>query len=503
MNNNLYNGPQAPYIPQPVTKVKEKPEYSKAEVVLSVFAFIAAFCVVRYILFNAMGFITTGVFIVIITAAIIYMKKRGCEFSAFNKVLAAVLYIFSFVFSITANNFIKDLDALFIFGAGAYLAYSAAAGNKDIERYLPFAVCKAIFEYPFSHFGKQAAITQDSLSKSKAGSNAKYIIIGLLITVPLTAIVASLLMSADDGLAEMLSDIFEGIFSDEIWNIILQLCLAVPCSMYLFGMLYSNTHRGRIQPLDEQGCVRKLFSIRFVSNLIMYTAVTPICILYVLFFFSQASYFLSAFSSELPDGFTYADYARQGFFELFAVAVINLIVLCSISLFSKKAGREKPFALKLYSVVLSIFTLILIATAMSKMVMYINNYGLTELRVYTSWFMILLAFIFVLVIIKQFRFDMKFTRHLAVIFTLLFAVLCFSRPEALIAKYNIEMYRAGHLDELDTDAILRMSDDGLLAAYNAEAVTKEEVNRHKKRLCQRKSYGKYNLSAVILDSKTE
>lgn len=503
MNNNIYNGPQAPYIPQPVTKVKEKPEYSKAEVVLSVFAFIAAFCAVRYILFNAMGFITTGVFIVIITAAIIYMKKKGCEFSAFNKVLAAVLYVFSFVFSITANNFIKDLDALFIFGAAAYLIYSAAAGNKDIERYLPFAVCKAIFEYPFSHFGKQAAITQDSLSKSKAGSNVKYIIIGLLLTVPLTAIVASLLMSADDGLAEMLSDIFERIFSEEIWNIILQLCLAIPCSMYLFGMFYSNTHRGGIQPLDEQGCIRKLFSIRFVSNLIMYTAVTPICILYVLFFFSQASYFLSAFSSELPDGFTYADYARQGFFELFAVAVINLIVLCAVSLFSKKSGREKPFALKLYSVVLSIFTLILIATAMSKMVMYIDNYGLTELRVYTSWFMILLAFIFVLIIIKQFRFDMKFTKHLAVIFTLLFAVLCFSRPEALIAKYNIEMYRAGHLDELDTDAILKMSDDGLLAAYNEEAVTKEEVNKHKKRLYQRKTYGRYNLSAVILDSKTE
>ena len=95
MNNNIYNGPQAPYIPQPVTKVKEKPEYSKAEVVLSVFAFIAAFCAVRYILFNAMGFITTGVFIAIITAAIIYMKKKGCEFSAFNKVLAAVLYVFS------------------------------------------------------------------------------------------------------------------------------------------------------------------------------------------------------------------------------------------------------------------------------------------------------------------------------------------------------------------------------------------------------------------------
>lgn len=503
MNNNIYNGTQAHYIPQPVAKVKEKPEYSKAEVVLSVFAIIAAFAFVRYVLYYVMGFFTTGVFIAIITAAIVYMKKKGCKFSAFNKINAAVLYIFSFVFSITANNFIKDLNAIFLFGAGAYLVYSASAGNKDIERYLPFAVCKAIFEYPFSHFGKQAAITQDRLSKSKAGSNVKYIIIGLLITIPVTAVVASLLMSADDGLEEMLTDMFYRIFSDEIWEVILQLCLAVPCSMYLFGMLYANTHRDKIRPLEEQNCIKTLFSMRFISNLVMYTAVTPLCILYVMFFFSQASYFLSAFSGELPNGFTYADYARKGFFELFAVAVINLLVLCFISLFSKKAGKEKPFALKLYSVVLSIFTLILIATAMSKMVMYIDNYGLTELRVYTSWFMVLLALIFVLVIIKQFRYDMKFTKHLAVIFTLLFAVLCFSRPEALIAKYNIEMYRSGHLEELDTDAILRMSDDGLLAAFNEDAITVEEVNRNKKRIYEPYCYRKYNLSAMILDSKTE
>ena len=115
-----------------------------------------------------------------------------------------------------------------------------------------------------------------------------------------------------------------------------------------------------------------------------------------MFFISQAGYFLSAFTNSLPEGFTYADYARRGFFELFAIALINLGVTCFMSLFSKKAGREKPFALKFYSVMISVFTLILIATAMSKMIMYINRYGLTALRFYTSWFMVLLAMIFVL-----------------------------------------------------------------------------------------------------------
>ena len=504
MNNNIYNGAQAPYVPQPVApKAKEKPVYSKAEVVLSVFVFIAAFCVVRYIMFHAMGFITTVVCIAIITAAIIYLRKKECSFSRFNKVLTAVLYVFTIVFSITANNFIKTLDSLFIFGAGAYLIYSVGADNKTVDRFLPFAICKAIFEYPFSNFEKQATISSDSLSNSKAGSNAKYIIIGLLLTVPLTAVVAALLMSADDGVERMLSSIFDRIFRQEFWNIILQLCLAVPCSLYLFGMFYTNTHLNGLKTLDENRCKQSLYNMRFVSNLIVYTAVTPICILYILFFISQANYFLSAFAGNLPDGYTYADYARKGFFELFAVALINLGVLCFMSLFSKKAGREKPRALRFYSIMLSVFTIILIATAMSKMIMYIDNYGLTELRLYTSWFMVLLAITFVMVIIKQFKFDMQFAKHFSIMFTIMFAILCFSRPEALIARYNIEMYNSGYLDELDMNTILKMSDDGLLVAIKEGEVTDEEVNEHKYKLYQRDSFGKYNIPALLVDLETE
>ena len=78
MENNMLKGfdENTSFISQPVEK--EKPEYSKAETLLSVFVLIASFCFVRYVLFHAMGFITTAVFIAIISAAIIYMKKKEC-----------------------------------------------------------------------------------------------------------------------------------------------------------------------------------------------------------------------------------------------------------------------------------------------------------------------------------------------------------------------------------------------------------------------------------------
>lgn len=503
MNENMCNNAAQGCLPcvQQISAANRRREYTKADTALSVFIMIASFCIIRYVMFKVMGFITTGVFIALITAALIYMKKRNCTFTKFNKLHAGVLYVFSLVFSITANDYIKELDIAFILGAGAYLIYSVAAGNKDIDRYLPFAVCKALFEYPFSYFGEQMHVTKAQLDKTKAGSNVKYVLIGLLLTLPLTGIVAALLMSADDGLARMFSDIFDVIFSEEIVKVFLQILLAIPLSMYLFGMLFSNTHRNLIDPLDEQKCVQSIFSKRCISNLVMYTAITPICVLYVMFFISQGSYFLSAFTNSLPEGFTYADYARQGFFELCAVAVINLIVLIIISLFSKKAGAEKPFALKLYSVVLGVFTIILIATAMSKMVMYIMHFGLTELRLYTSWFMLLLAFIFVLIIIKQFRFNIKFARHVLIGFTFMFAVLCFSRPEAIIAKYNIEMYNSGYLDELDIDSIIRMSADGLLVAYNEEVLTDDKIKEIIDLRLEIDSFKRFNITSVILESK--
>ncbi len=475
----------------------EKPEYTRADVVISVFAMIAAFCFVRYVLFHVMGFVTTGLFIAIISAAIIYLKKKECEFSRFNKLLAAVLYIFSGVFSITANDLIKGLDTVFLIGAGAYFVYSVGASNRNIDRFLPFAMCKAVFQFPLSHLGTQGKIASDVLSNSKKASNARYILIGLLITVPLTAVVAALLMSADDGLERMLNGIFNNI-GNGFWDIILQLILALPCSMYLFGLFYSNAHRNALNALDEQSCTQKMYNMRFLSNLIVYTAVTPICVLYVLFFISQAGYFLSAFTNSLPEGFTYANYARRGFFELFAVALINLGVTCFMSLFSKKSGREKPFALKFYNIMISVFTLILIATAMSKMIMYINRYGLTALRFYTSWFMVLLAVIFVFIIIKQFRFEMKISRDISLAFVLMFGLLCFSRPEAVIAKYNIEMYKSGCLEELDTKTLLKMSDDAVLTAYNEDVVTEEEILRYRS---ERDDLRNYNLSSVILSEK--
>ena len=259
--------------------------------------------------------------------------------------------------------------------------------------------------------------------------------------------------------------------------------------------------RNNIRELNSEECIESMKSFRLISNIVLYTAVTPIILLYIVFFFSQASYFLSAFSGTLPEAFSYAEYARKGFFELCTIAVINLAVIIFMNVTAKKSGEERTAALKIYTSVLSVSTLILIATAMSKMIMYIDTYGLTELRVYTTWFMVLCAYIFVLILIKQFKRSFRLAKAVSIGFTVLFAVLCFSRPEALIAKYNIEMYNAGYLKELDISAIENMSDDALLAAVD-EGVLDVQKAQEISSVCHGEdTINQLNLSSLILKNK--
>ena len=108
------------------------------------------------------------------------------------------------------------------------------------------------------------------------------------------------------------------------------------------------------------------------------------------------------------------------------------------------------------------------------MVMYISEYGLTRLRFYTMWFMALCALIFVLIIVKQFKFDLNFAAWSSGVFTVMFAVLCFCSPDYVIAKYNVEMYNAGNIEELDRSQICSMSNDAVLYALE-EGVIDEQM----------------------------
>ena len=442
------------------TKTTEKPVYSFKE---SIFALVFSFS--GYAFFKTM-FTTGGIggvlfLMILCTASMVFAVTSKAKQSRYSYIYFAMAVIFFINTGISGNLMVQFLDTLF--GSIMYAMWAFTVNNpaySGADDNLLYCLFSSVFGQTFGNMGKCPSAVISLTRKSGAGQNIRNVIIGLFIAAPVTLVVISLLSSADDNFSELMGNIFDGIMDNFMGDMVLFI-FALPLSFLIFGAVYAAVKSKAENRLDVERCSNVTAAMRLAPAAVMYSSVIPLCVVYVIFFFSQLAYFTSAFGGVLPEEFSAAEYARQGFFELCAVSVINLAVIAAINLLCR-FEEKRPAALKFFTAILSVFTLILIATAFSKMAMYISRFGLTQLRVYTSWFMILLAVLFILVIVRQFR-KINLARIGSVIFTVMLAFLSFSQSDALIAKYNLEAYRSGQLDKSVID-IHDLSSDAVFVA---------------------------------------
>ncbi|MBQ5972616.1 MAG: DUF4173 domain-containing protein, partial [Oscillospiraceae bacterium] len=160
----------------------------------------------------------------------------------------------------------------------------------------------------------------------------------------------------------------------------------------------------------------------------------------------------------------------EGFFELCAVAVINALMILIATLFVRRRRPGAPLV-RTYVSVYSVFTLILIATALSKMLLYIDVFGLTRLRVLTSVFMLALALCFLAVLVKQFVRRLPLVGVVAAVAVIALAGVSLCDLDGAVSDYNVGAYLAGRIADPDVDllqetgegavpALLRLSTDG-------------------------------------------
>lgn len=445
--------PQAPAIPTPLKPAYEVKPHDR------IFAWASlplGFLFVRYALVHTNGYLTTAVFLLLHLLSLLYIRRCGCRPQGSHRLLGAVLAAFTLVFSLTASSLLHALCFVFLL-AGELWRIHAVCGNVPfVTRFFPFDLLEVLTQ-PLQRMGAAKASLEESVKQSKSVSTVKTVILAVLITVPLTVIVGALLAKADPGMETLFRNL-GNLLSDNVIALILQAAAGIPAGFYLFGGWYGAGERRRAGFKSDAAYTESFARFRVIPSLAVYAGVTPVCVLYLLYVRSQAVYFFSAFAGRLPGDMIYSDYARRGFFELCAVAVINMIVLLVMSGCAKYAGR-RPKMMTVYVTAICLFTLFIISTAVAKMALYIEAYGLTRQRLYTTWFMLLLAIAFICIIVRQFaeRFPTAGVITGAVI--VMFGVLCFSRPDALIAEYNISRYEQHTLSELDVSMLTKLSDD--------------------------------------------
>lgn len=458
----MYGPPNNPAFPgfTPYISPRATRTYNKTDAVAAVLVFLIGLLVMRHMIWYPNGLFSTLTVLAGLGIAIWYLVRKQLKFRFENYINIGAILLFSLIFSFTSDGFIKFFTFIVTSGSLAYLIFSVGSGRRFSEFF--FRDQSNALMHPFYAFGDNfSALSKNSDKKGKS-KNVLYIILGLLVALPLFIIVLVTLASADQAMAKLVDNIFKNI-SKDIFIIIVQVILGIPIAMYFFGMLYTNGSKLRESDNSDETYTKKSAAGRVLPSAAIYGAILPIIMLYALFFFSQLPYYLSGFSGELPNGFTYVTYAVRGFEQLVFLTVFNLIIITLIQRFARGSAEKKSLSIKILSILLSLSTLVLVASAFSKLIMYIQEYGLTRQRVLSAWLIAVIGIVFVLIIIKQIFGRMPLIRSIVVVSVLMFAVLAFSRIDYQIARFNIEMYKTGKHQELDAEYLVSsLGDESLL-----------------------------------------
>lgn len=415
----------------------EKSKIPLSEAVISWIVFALGFVFTHFAVRYAGG-IWGGIFWFLYgIVGAVYVKTKKLKVSKGQLILFIIAEVFSLSPFFCASQFINFLSASFVFLLYLYLMITLS-GAEPFGKHFVVNLLQSVFVRPFLGFTKELVCMTSIFKGKKRAKNILFVLLGLVCAVPLTVAVAFLLMSSDDIFENLMLDFGKNLPRIS-FTIIPEIFFAIPISMYLFGAFSSTEKPSPAERMGEP-------DYRGLPPVVGYVAVSPICAFYLFYIGIQIS---RIFGETLSSDSSYSDFARRGFFELCIITVINLFVIMIIQTFTKRlADDKKPAALRVYTVLLGVCTLGIIATALVKMFMYINRLGMTLLRVYTSWFMILLALIFVIVIAMQFK-DLRFWKAIFAVFAVMFGILCFGDVDGQIARYNITAYQSGALEKVD------------------------------------------------------
>ncbi|WP_432754052.1 DUF4153 domain-containing protein [Streptomyces sp. JL2001] len=146
-------------------------------------------------------------------------------------------------------------------------------------------------------------------------------------------------------------------------------------------------------------------------------------------------------------GLTYSEYARQGFWQLLMATLLTLVVIGLALRWAPRADARDRTLVRAVLGTLCVLTLVVVASALRRMDLYVDAYGLTRLRVSVAAMEIWLGLVILLIMAAGVFGARLLPRALAA--SAAVAVLAFGlvSPDAIVAERNVERYdRLGKID---------------------------------------------------------
>lgn len=379
-------------------------------------------------------------------ASVAYLLVKGCRLNFYSGILLSLSLLLIAGFSRSDDGFVKFVCFCFLL-LSVNLGLCLLAGKT---RWAPTGV-RSLLDAPHTLFGmgfgslleSMRGISQTLRNTSAAGKKGGALLLGLGLSVPILSLLVFLLSRADaafEGLVNLLPEWdMQELLSTVIWGSGLSL------------VLYTRSTALFHKPKDfPQAKTRK-----GLSSLTVNTVLGAVALVYVVYLFCQLAYFSGGFSGILPEGYTNAEYARRGFFEMAWLCSINLCLIILGAGFASR-GQTLRVSTKLLCLFISLVTLFLTITASAKMLLYIGAYGLTRLRLLTEVITVFVGITTAIVTIWLFLPRLPYMKIVLVLALIVGSGVLWADADTAVAHYNVRAYQSGQLQSVDVSYLSRL-----------------------------------------------
>jgi hypothetical protein len=358
--------------------------------------------------------------------------------------------IMVFVRSSEMLTFLNIVASLLLLLVIAKISFSEKVKSFLIEDYIK------VFFLPIKFIRPLFKTLSDLFLSFKAKKDQNVfsqVVKGILMTIPVLSVFLLLFSSADLIFKKYVSDLININIEPEIIArsvlILIATLVYIGAYSYLFG---KQENQINVQQNS------KSYNIGRIESSILLGLVN---VLFFIFMLIQITYLFGGESNISAQGFTYAEYARRGFFELIAVAVISLVLLLFTEKYITKKESGHAIGFKVLSTALILQVILIMASAFTRLSLYEEAYGFTDQRLFSHAFIILLAVVFCLLFYKIYRNGREsiFALQAFISIILFLVVMNFLNPDMFIARRNIERFTV--TGKLDTRYLGSLSSDAI------------------------------------------
>lgn len=344
----------------------------------------------------------------------------------------------------TGNHIIIFLNnaVFFVLLVGFLLRNLTPEGRWEADVYpvrIVSAVCRAAagIGKPFADGNAYRRVRAEGKEESGKGW---YVLLGIAVAGPGILILGALLMTADLVFADFVRELIRGFkLPSRVFGV---------AAMILFG--FFSSYCGVRKAAEEE--VRAQERKREWEPVPAITVTFFISLLYV-FFCGIQIFYLFLGNMQLPEGITYAEYARTGFFQLLFICILNLLLVSGVQKYFKKNR-----VLDVLLLVISVCTLIMTASSAWRMVLYIRAYHLTFLRMAVLFALAAAAFLTAGLMLSILRPAFPLTGYVFAVFGAVYLLFSFCHTDYWIASYNLARMEEAE-DGIDYEYLSSLSTD--------------------------------------------